>query len=295
MELPVSIIEGIGKVYAAKLKKEKKVDTLTDFIEFGIGKALKEDSLKGRYGDWLKQAILFLIPGIGKDDAEVLVKNKVSVNSLDDRSPATILGYFAKGRTKKLNKRIPDLETIRKWQIAAAKIASTPIIVLTVSGRDDQVKFEDFKVSMAGKDFDMDSKGKAVICGIPHWRLAGKVCFKDQHVGFLRLQDTGQYRVLRRRYMRELSGKPRPATLFDANIRLFEGERLQFVNKKLADFEEGSVFFGKKSKKGPTSLLAAKYAVVGDTRIYDVVHDVDTKIESGKKYVIQNHKVVGMR
>lgn len=115
-------IEGIGEVYAGKLK-EVGVATLEMLLEKGAtpqGRAAlaeKTDISVTLLLRWINRADLFRIKGIGEEYADLLeVAGVDTVPELAQRNPDNLFQKLvAVNEEKKRVRRLPTLEQVKQW------------------------------------------------------------------------------------------------------------------------------------------------------------------------------------
>ncbi len=125
----ISDIEGIGPVYAEKLKKAG-VGSVMSLLEKGCSKkgrkALAETSgidetliLK-----WVNMADLYRISGVGSEYAELLERAGVdTVKELKTRKPENLHAKMVEvNNDKKLVRQVPGLKSVQKWVKEAGEL-----------------------------------------------------------------------------------------------------------------------------------------------------------------------------
>jgi len=129
----IDAIEGIGPVFAAKLKLAgiKDTDTLLETCcKPSRRKQTAEDTGidSGRILKWVNMADLFRITGVGPEYAELLEASGVdTVKELGTRNAANLAEKMSEvNEERKLTRRVPDAGAVEKW-IDEAK--SLPAVV----------------------------------------------------------------------------------------------------------------------------------------------------------------------
>ncbi|MGI1671580.1 MAG: hypothetical protein K6L74_14825 [Neptuniibacter sp.] len=289
MDLPISTIEGIGEVFAEKLS-QKDILTVTDFIEYGVIRKNSKNSLNGRERDWFNQAKLLLVDGVDKDDAEVLIRNDITIDRIDMLNPETIRTYFQSAVEKHYTKEVPSLKTIQKWQLDAVRISSSPIVVLSIGNVFGEINTADFMLKIDGKELTFDQCGKLVLSGIPNWSLIAKLYYKDNLADFLNLTTCEQYAIFKKSYSEVYLNRDASLILASPQIHLQKNHRIEFVAKTMADFSDGDLFWGKNRTGEGGFLLSNKYKVSGKTLVFNTIRDVEFAIEDNKKYILSNNQ-----
>jgi hypothetical protein len=290
MDLPVSTIEGIGPVYTQQLAG-KGITTITDLIDHGIRRLQLKQPLKGQENDWFNQAKLFLIEGVGKDDAEVLIRNDISIDKLDNLKAETIRQRFEAAVAKHQTRTVPDLSTIRAWQLDALRISQCPLVVFRVATSDDS-QTGDFQLNIDGKSLRPDASGKILLRGIPNWRLIGKLHHRDNFVDYLDLRTLERYASLNRTYSVSALSTEANLVLALPNILVSNGMRVEYVERDLAYFKEGQGFWGKNNQNKQGLLLADRYRVRANSLIFDVLTAPDIEVQHNQKYQLHNAAII---
>lgn len=120
-------IEGIGKVYAAKLEAAG-ISTVKSLLERGATPKGRQD-LAEQTGigsklilEWVNLADLFRIKGIGEEFSDLLEEAGVdTVPELAQRNPENLHSKLVEvNEAKKLVRRVPGLSQVQDW-VAQAK------------------------------------------------------------------------------------------------------------------------------------------------------------------------------
>jgi len=125
----ISDIEGIGPVYAEKLKNIE-IRTVEKLLEVGATrKGRKEISEKSGISDalileWVNLADLFRIKGIGEEFSDLLEEAGVdTVKELAQRNAENLVAKIEEVNTeKKLVRRTPNLDMVKDWIDQAKKL-----------------------------------------------------------------------------------------------------------------------------------------------------------------------------
>jgi len=120
-------IEGIGKVYAAKLEAAG-ISTVESLLERGATPKGRQDLAEQTdIGDklileWVNLADLFRIKGIGEEFSDLLEEAGVdTVPELAQRNPENLHSKLVEvNEAKKLVRRVPGLSQVQDW-VAQAK------------------------------------------------------------------------------------------------------------------------------------------------------------------------------
>ncbi|MEM2913852.1 MAG: DUF4332 domain-containing protein [Candidatus Bathyarchaeia archaeon] len=129
MSLPIKKIEGIGSKYAEKLLAAG-IKTTDDLLQAGKTRKGRED-LASKTGissdlilEWVNIADLIRIKGIGEEYSDLLEEVGVdTVAELATRVPENLHSkIIAVNQEKKLVRRPPTLENIKKWVEEAKKL-----------------------------------------------------------------------------------------------------------------------------------------------------------------------------
>lgn len=121
-------IEGIGAVYAAKIKDKSNVDTVEELLA-ACKTPTGRKELEEKTGispklilEWANMADLFRITGVGEEYADLLEESGVdTVPELAQRNAANLTAKMAKvNAAKKLVRQVPAESMVEKW-IAEAK------------------------------------------------------------------------------------------------------------------------------------------------------------------------------
>ncbi|HEY57698.1 MAG TPA: DUF4332 domain-containing protein [Anaerolineae bacterium] len=123
----LEIIEGIGPVYAAKLR-EAGIATTEALWKKGASRqgrkelAARTGLSEGQILEWVNHADLFRIKGIGPEYADLLEAAGVdTVPELAQRNPDNLYQKLIEvNATKKLVRRLPTLDMVKDW-VAQAK------------------------------------------------------------------------------------------------------------------------------------------------------------------------------
>lgn len=123
----LEIIEGIGPVYAAKLR-EAGIATTEALLKQGASRqgrkelAAKSGLSEAQILEWVNHADLFRIKGIGPEYADLLEAAGVdTVPELAQRNPENLYQKLLEvNAEKKLVRRLPTLEMVKDW-VAQAK------------------------------------------------------------------------------------------------------------------------------------------------------------------------------
>jgi predicted flap endonuclease-1-like 5' DNA nuclease len=118
----ISDIEGIGPVYAAKLRKAG-VRSTNELLKKGGTKKGRQDLAKATgfttktILEWVNRADLFRVKGVGTQYSDLLEAAGVdTVVELSKRKPETLLETMAKVNEKKnLVNQMPGLSNVRAW------------------------------------------------------------------------------------------------------------------------------------------------------------------------------------
>jgi predicted flap endonuclease-1-like 5' DNA nuclease len=125
----LSMIEGIGDVYAAKFK-EAGITTVEGLLEAG-SKQKGRDDLAALLGiseklilKWVNHADLFRINGVAGEYAELLEAAGVdTVIELGQRKPAMLAAKLLEvNNAKKLVRQVPGLSQVEEWVAQADKL-----------------------------------------------------------------------------------------------------------------------------------------------------------------------------
>ncbi len=122
-------LEGVGKVYAEKLKAAAIKDTDGLLAACKTAKqradlATRTGISSKRLGKWANMVDLYRISGIGSEYAELLEAAGVdTVPELAQRNAANLAAAMAKVNTaKKLSRRAPTEADVAKWVAQAKKL-----------------------------------------------------------------------------------------------------------------------------------------------------------------------------
>jgi len=123
----LEIIEGIGPVYAAKLR-EAGIATTEALLKKGASRqgrqelAARTGLSEGQILEWVNHADLFRIKGIGPEYADLLEAAGVdTVPELAQRNPDNLYQKLIEvNAAKKLVRRLPTLDMVKDW-VAQAK------------------------------------------------------------------------------------------------------------------------------------------------------------------------------
>jgi predicted flap endonuclease-1-like 5' DNA nuclease len=120
-------IEGVGPVYAQKLKEAGVATTKALLDKGATAKGRKEVAEKSGISDklileWVNHVDLFRIKGVGSEYADLLEEAGVdTVRELAQRKPENLVQKMAEtNATKKLVRRLPTLKEVTSW-VAQAK------------------------------------------------------------------------------------------------------------------------------------------------------------------------------
>ncbi len=120
--VPVETIEGIGPVYAAKLK-EIGILLVAELLEAGASRKGREDLVE-KTGisaalilKWVNMADLMRISGVGEEFSELLEAAGVdTVKELRNRNPENLYkAMLVANETRKMVRRTPYLSEVEKW------------------------------------------------------------------------------------------------------------------------------------------------------------------------------------
>ena len=122
-------IEGIGPVYAARLKK-LGIHTTDDLLKAANSrKGRQELAEKSGYSaarilEWVNRADLMRVPGVGSEYSDLLEAGGVdTVKELRRRNPENLFKALAKvNQKKRLVRRLPTLEEVAAWIDSARKM-----------------------------------------------------------------------------------------------------------------------------------------------------------------------------
>jgi predicted flap endonuclease-1-like 5' DNA nuclease len=125
----VEEIEGVGRVYAARLKR-LGIHTTDELLKAagsrkGRKELAEEISLSvGRILEWVNRADLMRVPGVGEEYSDLLEAGGVdTVKELRQRNPENLWDALRRVNEKKrLVRRVPTLEEARAWVAAAKKM-----------------------------------------------------------------------------------------------------------------------------------------------------------------------------
>jgi predicted flap endonuclease-1-like 5' DNA nuclease len=121
-------IEGIGEIYAAKIKDHSDVDTVEELLTACKTPAGRKE-LAEQTGiseklilEWANMADLFRITGVGEEYADLLEESGVdTVPELAQRNAANLAAKLAEvNAAKQLVRQVPSESMVEKW-IAEAK------------------------------------------------------------------------------------------------------------------------------------------------------------------------------
>jgi predicted flap endonuclease-1-like 5' DNA nuclease len=122
-------IEGIGPVYAARLKEAGVASAEALLTQGATPKGRKEIAEKSGIGDtlileWVNHVDLFRIRGVGSEYADLLEEAGVdTVPELAQRKPQHLVEKMASVNTqKKLVRRLPVLSQVESWVEQAKKL-----------------------------------------------------------------------------------------------------------------------------------------------------------------------------
>ncbi len=129
LNYPIEAIEGIGKVYAKKLK-EIGIKTVDDLLRAGAKKSDRKKLAKSlgvsekKVLEWVNRADLFRIPGVGEEYSDLLEQAGVdTVVELAKRNPDNLYEELVKiNEEKKLVRRLPTKKQVIAWIQAAKKM-----------------------------------------------------------------------------------------------------------------------------------------------------------------------------
>ncbi len=129
LNYPVEAIEGIGNVYAKKLK-ELGIKTVEDLLKAGAKKSDRRKLAKSlgisekKILEWVNRADLFRIPGVGEEYSDLLEQAGVdTVVELAKRNPDNLYEELVKvNEKKKLVRRLPTRKQVAAWVQAAKKM-----------------------------------------------------------------------------------------------------------------------------------------------------------------------------
>ncbi len=119
---PIKKIEGIGDVYAQKLK-QLGIHTVEALLERGATRQGREE-IAEKTGispalilEWVNHADLFRIKGIGEEYADLLEEAGVdTVPELAQRNPENLYEKLVEiNKEKRLVRRLPTLAQVRDW------------------------------------------------------------------------------------------------------------------------------------------------------------------------------------
>lgn len=119
---PIDKIEGIGPVYAAKLR-EIGITTVEELLQRGATRRGREE-IAEQTGispalilEWVNHADLFRIKGISEEYADLLEEAGVdSVPELAQRNPENLYQRLVEvNQEKNLVRRLPSLDQVRDW------------------------------------------------------------------------------------------------------------------------------------------------------------------------------------
>ncbi len=119
---PIKKIEGIGDVYAQKLK-QLGIHTVEALLERGATRRGREE-IAEKTGispalilEWVNHADLFRIKGIGEEYADLLEEAGVdTVPELAQRNPENLYEKLVEiNKEKRLVRRLPTLAQVRDW------------------------------------------------------------------------------------------------------------------------------------------------------------------------------------
>ncbi len=129
LNYPIEAIEGIGNVYAKKLK-ELGIKTVEDLLKAGAKKSDRKKLAKSigvsekKVLEWVNRADLFRIPGVGEEYSDLLEQAGVdTVVELAKRNPDNLYEELVKvNEKKKLVRRLPTRKQVAAWVQAAKKM-----------------------------------------------------------------------------------------------------------------------------------------------------------------------------
>ncbi len=129
LNYPIEAIEGIGEVYAKKLK-EIGIKTVDDLLKAGAKKSDRKKLAKTlgisekRILEWVNRADLFRIPGVGEEYSDLLEQAGVdTVVELARRNPEHLYEELVRvNEKKKLVRRLPTKKQVAAWVQAAKKL-----------------------------------------------------------------------------------------------------------------------------------------------------------------------------
>ncbi len=129
LNYPIEAIEGIGNVYAKKLK-ELGIKTVDDLLKAGAKKSDRKKLAKSigvsekKILEWVNRADLFRIPGVGEEYSDLLEQAGVdTVVELAKRNPDNLYEELVKvNEKKKLVRRLPTKKQVAAWVQAAKKM-----------------------------------------------------------------------------------------------------------------------------------------------------------------------------
>ena len=129
LNYPIEAIEGIGNVYAKKLK-ELGIKTVEDLLKAGAKKSDRKKLAKSigvsekKVLEWVNRADLFRIPGVGEEYSDLLEQAGVdTVVELAKRNPDNLYEELVKvNEKKKLVRRLPTKKQVAAWVQAAKKM-----------------------------------------------------------------------------------------------------------------------------------------------------------------------------
>ena len=135
LNYPVEAIEGIGSVYAQKLK-ELGIKTVDDLLRAGAKKSDRKKLAKSlgvsekKVLEWVNRADLFRIPGVGEEYSDLLEQAGVdTVVELAKRNPDNLYEELVKvNEKKKLVRRLPTRKQVAAWVQAAKKMKRVRVI-----------------------------------------------------------------------------------------------------------------------------------------------------------------------
>jgi predicted flap endonuclease-1-like 5' DNA nuclease len=125
----IADIEGIGPVYAKKLKNAK-IRSVNAFLEIGKNRqgrkeiATKTGIDEGMILKWINFADLYRIKGIGSEYSELLEKAGVdTVKELAKRVPENLQTKMAQvNRDRKIVRAVPGIKSVKKWVEQAKRL-----------------------------------------------------------------------------------------------------------------------------------------------------------------------------
>ncbi|MBN1482475.1 DUF4332 domain-containing protein [candidate division KSB1 bacterium] len=125
----ISDIEGIGTVYAEKLKAVGVASVNSLLEKGGTKKGRKELAEKTKIDEslilkWVNSADLFRVPGIGTEYSELLERAGVdTAKELKSRKPENLHAKLVEvNAQKKLVRLVPSLSAVQKWIEEASKL-----------------------------------------------------------------------------------------------------------------------------------------------------------------------------